>query len=312
MSKKQLNLSTIVMSRIQKENIIMKPKWYFVLGSIFMTLGVIGSAVITMFLVSLISFSLKTHGPMGEIRYQQLLSSFPWWAPVLATVGLGFGILLLRTYDFSYKKNFLFIVTVFIVAIISSGLFLDYLGLDKIWSQQGPMRGLYQRYDGGWRGGLGNGRIKNNIITTDSESVDVHSEVNPNQLPNTVIEAIDEALSDEYKALSTYEAVIQKFGQVRPFSMIKTAEEQHIASLLQLYKTYGLSPPDNRWSNSAIAPESIQKACQAGVEAELANAALYKEKLIPQVSSYPDIKNVFTALMNASEQKHLPAFKRCN
>lgn len=312
MPKKTVNISESVMSRIQHENIAMKPQWYFILGSVFMIVGVIGSFVLSVFLVSLISFSLKTHGPMGDIRYQQLLSSFPWWAIVVAVLGLGVGIYFLRKYDFSYKKNFLFIVIAFISAIIISGLFLDYLGLDRIWSQQGPMRGLYQRYDGGWRGGLENGRMRNNLNINKTENAEINTEVNPNQLPNTIKTAIDEAINDEYKALSTYEAVIQKFGEVRPFIMIKSAEEQHISALLQLYKSYGLTEPDNLWLNTVSAPETLKKACEIGVEAEIANVALYKENLIPLVSSYPDIVNVFTNLMNASEQKHLPAFERCD
>jgi len=33
---------------------------------------------------------------------------------------------------------------------------------------------------------------------------------------------------------------------------------------------------------------------------------------LPTASSYEDIVQVFTNLMNASEQKHLKAFERCN
>ena len=124
--------------------------------------------------------------------------------------------------------------------------------------------------------------------------------------------ALDEALIDEYKALSTYEKVIGKFGQVRPFSMIKGAEEQHVASLRAIYDKYGLEYPDNKWINNVTAPYTLQQACQTGVDAEIANAALYREKLIPVVNGYEDITLIFTNLMKASENKHLPAFDRCN
>lgn len=131
-------------------------------------------------------------------------------------------------------------------------------------------------------------------------------------LPEEVKLALDMAIDDEYKALSTYEAVIAKFGQVRPFSMIKGAEEQHIASLKTIYDKYGLVPPQNKWSSKITVPPTLQKSCQTGVEAEIANAALYKNQLLPVVAEYQDIAVVFTNLMNASEQKHLPAFDRCN
>ena len=59
------------------------------------------------------------------------------------------------------------------------------------------------------------------------------------ELSSEVQQALDEAINDEYKALSTYEAVIAKLGSVRPFSMIKGAEVQHIASLKAIYDKYG-------------------------------------------------------------------------
>lgn len=132
------------------------------------------------------------------------------------------------------------------------------------------------------------------------------------ELSLEVQSALDEAINDEYKALSTYEAVIAKFGSVRPFSMIKGAEEQHIASLKAIYDKYGLEVPENTWPSKVTVPTTLQEACQVGVDAEIANAALYEDELLPVVGEYEDIVAVFTNLMNASEQKHLPAFDRCN
>lgn len=60
------------------------------------------------------------------------------------------------------------------------------------------------------------------------------------------------------------------------------------------------------------APATLQEACQIGVDAEIANAALYRDELLPVVSENEDIMAVFENLMNASQQKHLPAFDRCN
>jgi len=131
-------------------------------------------------------------------------------------------------------------------------------------------------------------------------------------LDKKVVEALDEAINDEYKALTVYQKVTAKLGMVRPFSMIMGAEEQHIASLKSLFNKYGLSIPQNTWASKITVPATLKEACQAGVVAEIANASLYREKLLPAVSEYEDITLVFTNLMNASEQKHLPAFEKCN
>lgn len=132
------------------------------------------------------------------------------------------------------------------------------------------------------------------------------------ELPQSVKDALDEAINDEYKALSTYEAVITKLGNIRPFSMIKGAEEQHIASLKAIYDKYGLVAPKNTLSGKVTSPAILKEACQTGVEAEIANASLYRDKLLPAVKDYEDITSVFVNLMNASQDKHLAAFERCN
>jgi len=98
---------------------------------------------------------------------------------------------------------------------------------------------------------------------------------------------------------------------VRPFSMIIRAEESHITSLKSLFDKYGVTIPENTWAKKITVKPTVNENCQIGVDAEIANANLYKEQLLPIVAEYPDITNVFTNLMNASEQKHLVAFNKC-
>jgi hypothetical protein len=132
------------------------------------------------------------------------------------------------------------------------------------------------------------------------------------ELSDEIVEALNLALEDEYKAKTTYEAIIGKFGSTRPFIMIVRAEESHISSLKAVYDKYGLEIPENEWVGKITAPETLQEACATGVTAEIENARLYKEDLLPLVAEYPDIEGVFTNLMEASEQKHLPAFQKCD
>ncbi len=131
------------------------------------------------------------------------------------------------------------------------------------------------------------------------------------ELPVDVINALNTAINDEYKAHAVYDAVIKKFGSVKPFIMIIRAEEQHISSLKELYDKYGVVIPADNWLGNVTVPDSIKDSCQLGVDAEIANAALYKDELLPLVTDYPDITAVFNSLMSASEVNHLTAFKRC-
>lgn len=131
-------------------------------------------------------------------------------------------------------------------------------------------------------------------------------------LPIEVQMTLDKAINDEYAAYSTYDVVIKKLGSVRPFSMIINAEEQHISRLKSIYTKYGIKIPSNKFLGTIKSPITIKDACQTGVTAEIANVNLYKDELIPVVKNYEDITLVFTDLMTASLQKHLPAFEKCN
>lgn len=173
---------------------------------------------------------------------------------------------------------------------------------------------------------LGFSNIKSTQTTTTDTSSDVRTknclaedcllvdglEYPVGTLPSDVKLTLDTALDDEYKAYSTYQAIIDKLGSARPFSMIIDAEEAHIAQLKSLYSKYGETPITNQYLGKIVSPSTLIESCRAGVDAEVANGDLYETRLLPIVTEYPDISQVFTNLMNASIQKHLPAFERCS
>lgn len=131
-------------------------------------------------------------------------------------------------------------------------------------------------------------------------------------LSDAAKQALEAALADEHKAYAAYDAIIAKYGNQRPFIMIRRSEEQHISMLKALFEKYGVTIPENQSLGKVAAPESLQASCQLGVDAEIANAALYRDQLLPAVKDYADITAVFTNLMDASQERHLPAFDRCN
>jgi len=146
MSNKKITIKKSVMDKIHKNEIKMKPKIYFIIGSLMLFISLVASIVVSVFLFSLIKFFLRSHGPMASIRFEQLISSFPIWLPLLIVIVLFIGIKLLSLYDFSYKKNFLFIIISFILSIFVVGYLLDYFGFNDIWFKFGPTKGLMRQY----------------------------------------------------------------------------------------------------------------------------------------------------------------------
>jgi hypothetical protein len=156
MSKELDTITDVVMGKIREGKIKTRPKIYFILGSLLAFLGLASSIILSVFLIGLLRFLSRSHGPMGEYRLEQILASFPWWAPVLAVLGLISGIWLLKRYDFSYKIDFKYVVVGLVLAVISLAFLLDMSGLNEVWASRGPMRGVMQQYlpsDGAQPGG---------------------------------------------------------------------------------------------------------------------------------------------------------------
>ena len=122
---------------------------------------------------------------------------------------------------------------------------------------------------------------------------------------------LDLALLDEYKARDTYESVLKKYPNAKPFSNIINAEKQHINSLLSLYEKYNVDLPEYK-NNTLEYKGTLQEACSIGVDAEILNAKLYTQDLLPNVKNHADIVDVFTKLYSASQNNHLPAFQKCS
>lgn len=149
------------MQEINSGKVTMKPKWYFVAGSVFMTMGLIGLSISSVFMFNLTMFLIRKRGP-GIGRLTIMLDNFPLWIPVVAVLGIIAGVWILKKYDFSYKKNFWYIVCGFIISIILAALTIDYLGMNETMSRRGPMQRFYRQIENeninlprnGWRQGV--------------------------------------------------------------------------------------------------------------------------------------------------------------
>lgn len=137
---KAVDIERSVMTKIESNQVAMKPRWYFIAGSLFSIIGLVSSGILATFLINLTIFLLRSHGPNAQWRLQLILASFPLWIPILAIGGILLGIWLLKKYDFSYQKNFKLIIFTFILSILMTAFLLDYTGLNDTWMSRGPMR----------------------------------------------------------------------------------------------------------------------------------------------------------------------------
>lgn len=120
--------------------------------------------------------------------------------------------------------------------------------------------------------------------------------------------AILEGLADERKTEAAYEAVIARHGEVRPFRNAVRAEDRHAAFLEKLLTSRGIAVPEAK-AAAVAAPATLREACQAALESERANVALYDRLLAGPIPD--DVKSAFEHNRWASLERHVPAFERC-
>lgn len=125
----------------------------------------------------------------------------------------------------------------------------------------------------------------------------------------SIEDILGDALDDEYKAEATYDAVIARFGPVRPFINIVEAERRHARALIRQCERLGIVPRPNRWAGKIAAPATLRDACIEAIAGEVENIALY-DRLLPTIAD-AQVRAVLEQLQAASRDRHLPAFRRC-
>ena len=129
-------------------------------------------------------------------------------------------------------------------------------------------------------------------------------------MPNINLKTVlVEALDDERKAEATYRAIIEKFGEVRPFINIIEAERRQSAAIERQMIRLGFAIPANQWQGKGMAPATLAEACSMAIKAEVENIALY-DRLLPAIAD-DSVRHVLQNLQDASRDNHLPAFRRC-
>lgn len=129
-------------------------------------------------------------------------------------------------------------------------------------------------------------------------------------LSDAEAQALQYAILEEYGAFNLYTAVNAQFGSTIPFSYIARGEQQHINALVRQAQKYGLAVPENPGLANPPVFATLAEACQAGVDAEIADAALYDE--LKLVTTHADLLQVYDRLQKASLESHLSAFQLCD
>jgi len=123
----------------------------------------------------------------------------------------------------------------------------------------------------------------------------------------TINDMLTYAVQDEYLAHGEYMAIMEKFGQQRPYVNIAKSEETHLAYLEEVYLAFNMEFPKDASAEHIVVPNSLLEAAKVGVQTEIDNIAMYElfmKKELPE-----NVYKVFYALKSGSEN-HLKAFQK--
>ncbi len=139
-----------VMKHLQDDKIAMKPRFYFIAGSVLVGVGIAGTILASVFFTHVILYRLRAEqvwgyagfGAHGLLAFMQF---FPWLSLLLAIGGLMGGTYLLKQYDFGCRHRLTRVVIASCALIISFGALLEYLDFGEKMAQFSAVERMYRQ-----------------------------------------------------------------------------------------------------------------------------------------------------------------------
>lgn len=154
MIKKVSKTTREVMEQIKVQEVKMKPRAYFVLGSMLFGVGIVGVLLITILLTGAIFFRLRMGEAMGHLRQGMpglvfFVRAFPWKVVLLTIVGFMGGSYMLKRHSKAYKVGLGWLVLGAVVTVIGLGFLIDKTGVNEKLEKRRELKPIYEtRFEG--------------------------------------------------------------------------------------------------------------------------------------------------------------------
>jgi len=125
-----------IMKKIKKGELKMRPKAYFVLGSMLLGAGVVGAMLLTTVMAGMSLFFWRSQG--------RVLMQIPWKMLILTGIGLLGGVWLLKKTKDAYKVGWGWLILGMVITVLSLGLLADKAGVnERLWRRR-ELTPMYQ------------------------------------------------------------------------------------------------------------------------------------------------------------------------
>jgi len=129
-------MSKDIINQIKKQHITIRPKSYFVLGSVLFSLGISAIFLLSIFFINLFIFkyrNLSYQFPLYPqcLHTRLIFTNLPFYTGILSLIFLATGIKLLKKSDMAYKFNPLLVAITTTLLILIAGFLLDQTGFNR-------------------------------------------------------------------------------------------------------------------------------------------------------------------------------------
>ena len=143
-----------IKSKIEKGDLKMKPKAYFVIGTFLASFGIIVFGSLSTFFANVMIHRIRVGKMLPAIKdlplgfkFRMFAQMFPWEMLLFATLSLILGLFLIRKFDVAYKKSFTYLVSLLILIVVITAATLDKVGFNERFKQKPHFRRLYEQRD---------------------------------------------------------------------------------------------------------------------------------------------------------------------
>lgn len=136
MDNQQHSLAESIMNEIDQKDLKIKPKFYFVIGSLVLTMSATVFFVLSVLLTDALIYRVKTYRHyeyllFGQPGLRAFFAAFPWGLLILAVAGTLIGIYLVRRYESTYRFQLTSLALFASISILASGLILEQIDATK-------------------------------------------------------------------------------------------------------------------------------------------------------------------------------------
>ncbi len=173
MNNNNQSLADKISEQIKSHKIKMKPKTYFIFGSVLMGMGIAAAILVTVFFFGIIFHRMRVQAPLGYLGpglggLVPFIQNFPWLPLIIALIGIVGGLYLIRKFKIGYRYAFAGIIVGFLLAVLGFGLIIDASGLPEKAQEFGAFNKFFQhKYSGDtWAAGV--------VIDLEDDIIELH------------------------------------------------------------------------------------------------------------------------------------------